>query len=263
MKDKAITGGKWDITKIILAILSFICFIYMLCAGADMINANSDSGRKITPADYGNLTVGETVNGKLNNIIMEYQGDESADSTIVSYYLVKSDDDRLITFRTESGSECDNEMQMLLRGGADEVLFRGYVKEMKDTNKAMLNIQRIADNTLIENNIDGAWSEVLISQVIDITEYDAQISDKAIICTFVGAGIMLLLTVLFLRKTVKNVIYSIQVAKGIIVPETNTKPEKELETEKFFDGGVNEQGFFYVGYEQEEDKKSDEDINNS
>lgn len=258
MRQSAIAGEKWSIAKVILAILSFIFFIYMLCSAMKMISANDNTGREITSADYSSLTVGETVNGKVDNIIMEYQGDGSADGTPVRYYLVKSDDDKFITFRTESDSECDNEMQKLLKGEINEVSFRGYVREIKDRNKAMLNIQRIVANVLYENNIKGSWRETLIPQVLDVTTYQAQFNNKVIICTFVGAGIMLLLTVLFLRKIVKDAIYSIYLKKGIIAPEKNTKPEKKLEAEELFEGGINDQGYFYVGYEQEEDKNSDE-----
>lgn len=257
MKYNAMAGGKWSIAKIIMAILSFIWFIYMLCAAANMINANDTFGREITSADYSNLNIGENVCGTLNDIIMEYQGDSSIDDISVSYYLVKSDDDKLITFRTVTDSKCDKNMKKLLSGETDEVLFRGYVKEMKDANQCYLNFQRIADNTLNKNNIDGNWSDILIKQVVDITEYNNKISNKMITATFAGAAIMLIITVLLLRKFVKNAIYSIYEAKGKIKPEVNLKPEKKPETEEFFDGNINKQGYFYIGYE-EEDKNSDE-----
>lgn len=258
----AIAGGKWEITKVILAIISFIFFIYMLCSAMKLMSVNENMGREITSADYSSLSIGETVCGKVDNIIMQYEGDESYDGVALSYYLIKSDDDKVITFRTQTGSECDIQMQELLKGQTDEVEFRGYVQELKDKNKALLNLQRIAGNTLDKNNIKGSWSEVLIPQEVDITTYGAQIKSKAIIATFVGAGIMLLLTLLFLKKIVKNMIYSIYVAKGKIVSETHTKPEKKLEAEEIFEGGLNDNGYFYIRYEQEENKMSDEDVNN-
>lgn len=260
MKGSSLAGQKWQITKVVLAIIALIICVYQVVSGINLMNVNNnpqDLGREITSADYANLSVGETVYGKVNNIIMQYQGEDSADGIFLNYYLVKSDDNKLITFRTEAGSNCDSNMQSLLSGQTNEVMFRGYVKDMMMINQSMLNLQRIATNTLSKNNIKGSWNEILVKQVVDITDYNAYIDDKIITATFIGAGIMLLIAFLLLRKVVKNAIYSIYEAKGNTDYEVNLKPEKKLETEEFFKGGINNQGYFYVGYEQEEESDKD------
>ncbi len=65
-----------------------------------------------------------------------------------------------------------------------------------------------------------------------------------------GAVLMLLLSFLFIRKPLKNIIYSVQYARGKITYEP-PKPEKKLEAEEPFEGGVNDMGYFYVGYDEE------------
>lgn len=100
-------------------------------------------------------------------------------------------------------------------------------------------------------------------QIIKITaENYSATPQKLAQSSFIGAVTMFVATFFLMKKNVKEFIYSIRVSKGKIVPEKHVNPEKELEAEEIFAGGLNNEGNFYVDgkyrqYEAESSEKLD------
>lgn len=260
MSKSSIRWQKLNMVRIVLSIFFLAMGIYMLVVASNFVTINSNiTGKEITPSDYNNLLLGETVHGTLTDIIMEYDGNNEE----MNYYLVKSDDNMLLTFRTVSGSNFDRQVKEVLQGTRAEVDFRGQVSTLNTSSIGSLKLNMIADQTLKKNGIKGSIKEHLILQAVDINSGFIEIPVKAIICTFVGAAVMFLIAFLLLKKPIKNIIYCIKETKGQISFETEFDPSIKLKAEEYYTDGPNEQGYFYVGYEQEKisEKGNDKDEN--
>lgn len=217
----AVKGTGWAITKIIIAIAAFALGIYQLIfAGNMMLFDNENVGSELTPANYETVKDGEQVWGKIDNIIgVEYLEDTNSTNSSLNYYMVKSDNDKIMFFRTPIDSKCDYAMQRVLSGQSKEFYFKGYVKPMTQAISAALSMGMLADNTLRGNNINGTFDEVVIKRMVDASPYDTYVDkNKIIIASVVGAVFMFFIVILCLKKMVKEVAYSIGVSRGKIKP---------------------------------------------
>lgn len=223
MFKSAVRGTVWSIFKIIVAIAACALGIYQsVFAGEMMLFDNENVGLEITPANYNSMTNGEQVWGKIDCIIyMEYVED-------LNYYLVGSDSGEFLFFRAPVGSKSDYAMQRVFSGSSKEFYFKGYVKPMPQSISSALSMGIIADNVFIDNNIHGSFDELVIKQVIDASPYNTYVDkNKVVIASVVGAVMMFLLALLCLKKTIKDIAYTIGVARGKIkptVPEIDYNP---------------------------------------
>ncbi len=255
MRHSVIAGEKWRMAKIIIACICFGMFIYMLITAYNLINLNDNKseGREITPSNYGTLLIGEKVYGTIShdNFLTEYQGNNND----MCYYLLRGESDVLLTFRTRNGSKFDEHVKRVMSGEENSVEFRGIVSKLSDTSIGILNMEVIASRLLNNNGIEGGLRKHLIMQAVDINAAELGVTPNMIIATFVGAGIMLLLTWFFLKKIILEIIYSVKERKGEIVHE-EPKLDIETGTEKSFDGGLNDAGYFYIGHDWDDELKN-------
>lgn len=212
-----VKGGLWTSIRIILGIVTFCLFIYQLYFAGQWLLKNEHEGRKISFSDYESLNNGEMVYGKIESA-SKFFGTISVGDKELNYYLVKTDNDRILTFRTEVGSECDLEFVKVLKGQSSRKYFIGYVKAMTDTDRRTISLQTLSDNTLSDMGIRNGFSQASLGQVIDASIYQEYSDESIFIATVVGGLLMLALSILFLKKPIKNAIYCIGVARGKIKP---------------------------------------------
>ncbi|MGN0470030.1 MAG: hypothetical protein ACI4GV_03850 [Acutalibacteraceae bacterium] len=255
MFKSSVAGQRWAVAKIIMAICALAIAAYMIYCGVNyiMLSNNQYTGRNITPSDYKTLTVGEHVTGTIDSVLCEYQTIEDSAGNSVNCYLVKSDD-KMITFRTEYGSDCDNKMRDILNGSGQTLHFKGRVNTLTSNDRSSLSLYALENNLLLKNGMKGNFGEHIMTQTVDITEYDDKIDNRAIFGAFAMAVFMLFLAFMLLKKIVKDGIYSFKASKGKIEPEVNLTPEKPLEIDKNYESGISDEGFFYVGYDEQENK---------
>lgn len=261
MFKSSLAGQKWAMAKVIISICALAYAIYMIYCGVNYIKltGSQDIGRAITPSDYETLTVGEQVTGSIDHISLEYQNTDDATGVSMNYYLVKSDNNNFITFRTEYGSDCDNIMRNILNGSGETLFFKGYVNELTAKDRSFLSIYAATNNLLLKNHITGDLNDHIMTLAINVTVYDDRSKQNAILGAFVMAALMLFIVFMLMKKPIKDCIYSIKLARGKIQPEVKLTPDEPLEIEKNFDGGANDEGYFYVGYEEQENQ---DNINN-
>ncbi|MDD6488659.1 MAG: hypothetical protein PUG48_02445 [Clostridia bacterium] len=252
----SLAGQKWAIAKVIIAICTLAYAVYMIYCGVNYIslNTNQDIGREITPSDYGTLTIGEHITGTIDSVVCEYQSSADATGNMLNYYLVKSDN-KMVTFKTQINSSCDNKMNSILNGSGETLHYKGYVSTLSEDDLPSLSIYAITNNLLAKNGMKGDFNDHIMSLEVSVTEYDDNSNIRAAVGAFVIAAFMLFLTFMFLKKFIKDFIYSLKLSRGKIVPEVKLTPDKPLENEKIFEGGTNDEGFFYVSYDEQENDK--------
>lgn len=250
-----VKGGGWTILRIILAIVTLVLFFYQIYFAGQWITERNHEGREISLSDYENLTNGEMVNGKLKNIVVGDIYGEDSKGNRLSYYLVKTNNKKLLTFRTISGSRCEKDILNVLSGKSEEVHFIGYVKPMIQRDSSDLSLASLADNTLQKLGISEGFDDVLIKQVVDISEYQEYSDTTIFIASIVGGLFMLFLTFMLLKKPIKNAAYCIGVAKGKItpyMPEIDfVQHKKEFEKYERIDPNNTESVDYYDGYEKD------------
>ena len=212
-----VKGGYWTIIKLILGFVAFGLFIYQIYFAGQWLISNKHEGRKISSPDYSSLTNGETVYGELENIVKDCGSGEDAYGLPLIYYLVRTSDEKLLVVRTEAGEKCDQAISNAL-GNSGKVPFVGYVKPMKEKEKTSLSLIMAADNTLYKLGINSNFNDTVLNQVVDISYYKEYSDERVFIASVVSGLFMLGLSILFLRKSIKDVAYSIGVAKGKITP---------------------------------------------
>ncbi|MGN1458564.1 MAG: hypothetical protein ACI4XP_11555 [Acutalibacteraceae bacterium] len=257
MFKSSVAGQRWAMAKVIMAICALAFAAYMIYCGVNYIklNTNQGIGREITPSDYATLSVGEQVNGTIDSVVCEYQTSDDVAGNNLTYYLVKSDD-KIITFKTELGSTCDNKMRSILNGSGETLHYKGYVNTLSSNDRKSLGLYALTNNILLENGMKGDFNDHIIPLEISVTEYSDRSNTNAILGAFVMAALMLFLAFMLLKKVVVDCIYSFKLSKGKIQPEVKLTPDEPLENKKMYDGGASDEGFFYVGYEEQENDEN-------
>lgn len=256
----SVAGQKWAIAKVVIAICALAFAVYMIYCGINYINFsnNQDTGREITPSDYGTLTAGEKITGTIDSVVCQYQTVKDTAGYIVNYYLVKSDD-KMITLKAQENSSCDEKMIGILNGSGETLHYKGYVGNLSADDNASLSIYVLGNNILAENKMRGNLGDHIMPLVVNIKEYDDRSSERAVFGAFAMAAFMIFIAFMLLKKPVKDFIYSIRLSKGKIVPEVQLTPDEPLEIKKNYESSATDDGFFYVGYdEQEKDKNNEE-----
>ena len=131
--------------------------------------------------------------------------------------MIRTSDEKLLVVRTEAGEKCDQAISNAL-GNSWKVPFVGYVKPMKEKEKNYLSLVLTADNTLYKLEINSNFKDTVLNQVVDISYYKEYSDERVFIASVVSGLFMLGLSILFLRKSIKDVAYSIGVAKWKITP---------------------------------------------
>lgn len=162
-----VKGDYWQIIKIIIAIIASILFIQQLMFIGDWIIEKNHYGREINASDYENLNNGEKVWGKLDSVVASAGMFTDANAINLSNYVVKSENEKIIIFRTEAGSKCDKAIQEVLSGKSDGFYFCGYVKPLTGNVRTSVMTTLVANNTLNKNNIDGKINDAFITSMVD------------------------------------------------------------------------------------------------
>ncbi|MBR2176071.1 MAG: hypothetical protein IJ861_03880 [Clostridia bacterium] len=259
--------GKWEILKIIMVILCVLMAVNQFIAANNMMAKNEEKPIAITPDDYDQLIVGKTVTGKVGKYMASFPG-QLGDNTY-HYYTFVTNDDRIMVFRTLPESSFDFAMKTIEYKNipADEpdsdnnensaqepeiqIEYTGIVRPMTDSDKYICNMQFVADNTLHKNDIIAESEDIYVTNLIYVTDGGESIPVNTIVVTIIGGFVMLALIPLIMRKTIKDIIYTIQVKNGTApVPEPEIRQEDLVfELEGFYEGNDQLGDDFYVNTE--------------
>lgn len=258
-------GGAWEKFKIIMAIFCLIVMVLQIKSGIDMINENNNLPPLVT--NYDSVSAGQSIRGEITHFEAvidtsketEIAGGagkidfgQSAGASIepVKMYIYITDAKQILVFRTTGKSSIDSQLSQLSSKQIDSVQFRGYVREMKTNSVSILNTYLLYTNFIKNHNLEGGTQDTMMRLEVDITAPDSKISDKAIIATFVGAVLMFLLALLFLKKIIKNAYISIYLSKH---PEEGKRLLSRngviFEDEGLYQGSEKTNGEFFVNTE--------------
>ena len=241
---------KGAIARVVITIIALAMCGYQIYIGIVLLNSNQNAPREVTDNDLLSLTVGEEIQGTLHSIVMEYQGEDVTNGVDVQYFLMRTDSDKLISVRVQSGSQEAGVLGQMLNHEADSFEYRGRVHQMSTNTGRMLNLQLVSKAFLSKMNIKGSVDDVVIRQVIDVVPATAKVQQSAIVATFLGAGIMLLVAVLVSRKLVVRAIESFRSRNGKYVPEYEvTLDDLTFENEGYYEGNEQYGQEFYVNTE--------------
>lgn len=301
MSKSSFRGGRWEIAKIIMAMLCLILMVYQIISGYDMIKTNNNLPPYFTQSQFETLESNQQIRGQVTDVAAEFTGDEATNETDLRYYIVLTEHDKIMILRTKSSDAINTEILKLREGEIDSFEFRGYVRPLTERNTAALNIYLVSTAFLKKRGISGGTHDAMLGQLIDITAADSTISEKAINATFIGAVLAFLMSLLLLRKTFKNVVISIMLRKHperekqllnrddyifeneglytgndeqgsdfFVNTEYNVRNEGDTkeapdelmthmvaEGDLFYEGGLNEEGNFYVDSEKDPNKDVD------
>ncbi len=256
-------GGAWEKAKFIMALLCLIIMVIQVKSGIDMINANNNLPPLVT--DFDSVSAGQSIRG----VITHFEGmidtqkemevangagkldlSQSGNIEEVNMYVYVTESKHILIFRTKKDTPISSQLSELNSQKRDSVQFRGYVREMKDNTHTILNTYLIYNNFMKKNDIPGSMQAAITGLEVDITTPDDKISDKAITATFIGAVLMLLLALLLLRKSFKDMVETLYFRKH---------PEKEkrllsrdgviFENEGMYKGAEDTKGEFFVNTE--------------
>lgn len=248
-------SGRPAADKVLIArvIIAFLCLVVcgiQIYSGISIIQSNTAPLKEIVGGDYSSISADEEIQGTIDNIIYEYEGDTVLNGVDVRYYLSKTADDRVISFRAVSGSGMDSQLRALHEGSIESIEYRGLVHAMKDMNKGFLNMQMTADRTLSLNDIEGGTQKAIMPYVIDITEKNDKINDKYVVFTFIGAALMLVICFFVIKKPVKLFVESLRSRNGTYVPERQVVLEDlTFENEGYYEGMKEGDQDFFVNTE--------------
>ncbi|MBQ8135598.1 MAG: hypothetical protein IJ192_14570 [Clostridia bacterium] len=241
-------GDRWEFAKVIMAAICLAAMVGQIIAGFKMINSNEEERVQATSANYETLQPGINVDGEITELFysfpIEMQSGGSDEELMA--YIVKSDTGKLMLLRAPVESNIAWQLTEFQEGKTDSVAFRGNVKTMGEMYYNAIVFDLRMDKLQKKIAIDGKVDEVLLHNMIDITVATTRITKRVIVLTFVGAGLMLIIALLILRKTFKNAVDSVKSAKGKYqVNYKVTLDDLTFENEGMYEG--NEQygeGFF-------------------
>lgn len=248
--------------RVILAILCLLIMVGQVSAGMKMIEANNNMPPEVSSFD--NLENGATITGALTKIDGEFVGDNVLNAETPRYLIVLTERDHIMVIRVLPRSEMERQVQRLQQGFVDKVVFKGRVSPMTDTNVGALNMYLLSSNYLHKMGLPNEPQRIMLRQQIDITTVTDTFSNKVVVFTFVGAVLMFLLALVFLRNFFKNLWYNYLVSKGLVEDiHLLDKKDFTFEDEGLYTGAEENNGEFFVNTEHNvRDEGSLEEQNN-
>ena len=243
------TGTRRSIARLIIATICIVIAVFQVIEGMKMINNNKEMP-DITVHDFDMLKYDQVVQGELKELFATMYLDKENGEEPLDLYFAFTDSGHIMTFRAMPGSEMDSKLSDLFSGKTESVMYKGKVKKMTAAYHAAIR-QNLGYGKLSKKyKFEGSAKEVLLDYMIDASPYDSGYSQKAIIATFVGAGLMVLLAFLVLFKLIKNAIISIAAEKGHFKPELKvTKDDITFEMEGNYQGNEEYGEDFFVSTE--------------
>ena len=245
-------GERWEMAKVIMAAICLAMMVAQIVAGYNMINSNEEERIQATSANYETLQPGINVDGEITELFYSFpieMESGGSDEELIAY-IVKSDTGKLMLLRAPVDSEISWELADLKEGKKDSVAYRGNVKTMGDAYysaiASTLRFNKLGKKIVV----DGKINDLLLHNMIDITAATTRITQRVIVLTFVGAGLMLIIALLILRKTFKKAVDSVRSAKGKYkVDYKITKDDITLENEGIYEGNEAYGKDFFVNTE--------------
>ena len=247
MSKSKFTGTKRTIALFICSILCMLVCIAQIVEGCRMIKENNDAPPLSTKEDYDSFKDGQIVNGVVSELLFAVSDDENN----VRLYFAATETKRIISFRCPNGSELSMEMNKLANGEQTEVYYKGKVGTFTDLYSSSIKKELTINYQLLKSKgVNISAQDVYTGLVVDMSPTDAGYSDKAITATFVGAVLMLLLSIVFLIYPVKNAYQTIAAEKGKYKPKLAvTKDDIKIETQGYYNSDEIKNDDFFVNTE--------------
>ena len=245
MSKSKFKGTKRTIALFICSILCMLVCITQIVEGCRMIKENNDAPPLSTKEDYDSFKDGQIVNGVVSELLFSAIDDE----TNVRLYFAATKTNHIITFRCPNESDLSKEMDKLANGEETEVYYKGKIGTFTDRYSFFIK-REIFQHLLKNRSIDTSANEAYTGLVVDMSPPDAGYSEKAITATFVGAVLMLLLSIVFLIYPIKNAYQTIAAEKGKYKPKLAvTKDDIKIETQGYYNSDEIKNDDFFVNTE--------------
>lgn len=254
------TGTKRTIARFIIAIFFMMVCAAQIISGCRMIEANNTITTFSTYEDYDNFKPGQIVTGvikdyafSLTENVDENQGGgyvnpsvESSNGSLILYFA-KSSTGKIMLFRARVDSPMSESMSKLHKKEIDEVYYKGVVKTMTASYSQTLRQKLFLKQFKKDIDIKMSEKENFLELMIDMSPTNAGYSQKAIIATFVGAGLVFLAAILVMLKPIKDAYISVLSEKGgYLNKPVVEKDDLVFELQGFYEGEEQKNDDFFV-----------------
>ena len=287
MRLQWLTPRQSEVLKIILCLLCAVLAANQFITASMMAEKNTNKIEYVETADLPSLESGRKIKSKLGKSDISFLG--MLGNNTYSYHMYITDDDKILTVRTEEGSGFDQAMKKAPTeagsgftrksknpaaveesGSSDGQSAPNEVSQeeqpefeyefIANTVTMLSGEEYIFDNTLVANNFfhknnlqKSHDNSLYIPVVLQVSGAPEKYSQTLIVMTFIG-GIFFLFCILFIaRSTIKDIIFMVKEKKGKApeyVPEYK-KEDLEFELEGFYEGveDGSKEGDFYINTE--------------
>ena len=250
MKHSVFTGTKRAIARVIIAALCLAVAVFQVYQGLRMIEESDDNIPFVSSAQYDDLKEGDVIHGEIKEILTGFYADKENGEIPTNVYFSLSDTGHIIVFRALPDTKMDKKLSDLQQNKGEPVMFKGKVRKMTNSYDVFLRRELWSRKLQKKIDFDLTVKEAFLGIYIDAAEYDTAYSQKAIVATFVGAGLMVILAFLFLAKLFKNAYISIAAEKGKYQAEMKvTKDDIKFEMEGTYEGNEKYGDEFFVNTE--------------
>ena len=235
----------WEKAKLVTALICIILMIYQLVMGFKMMDTNNKKPPAVTGDRFDSLTAGSEISGTITHVEGWFVPQELEGGTQITCFVVLSDTNHIMLFRTPSTSAIHSSLISLYEKKTDSVSYRGMVKNVSADIKSRLSIYMSSQRLKAKYNIKMDDYEAILGVLVDVTDANAGFSDKEIIVTFIGAALMVVAVVLLLRKTFMNAVVSFKTNNQDIDRNKLLKHDDYIfENEGFYNGELQNGEFF-------------------
>lgn len=256
-------GKKWERAKWTIAVIAVLLFFVQIGAAIQMMSAMENKYKLINNYYIGSVEVGTEYYGELTVVCDAFsiKNDMKIMQGDPTWYLTVDKDHRAVLVLSKFATPVDKAIQAFLDGNTDSVDYQGVLKAITPQQKEKVMTALKKGSIRAELNIGGDTEEFVCDRVIDAYNWEMPYSVQMVVATFVGAGLMLVVVVLCMRKTVADMIFAYKERHGVVTYDLKyTKDNIVKEDMSDYSGNEENKDKFYVdtsfdrtNYEKDDD----------
>ena len=256
-------GKKWERTKWAIAVVAVLLFFVQIGSAIQMMSAMDNKYKLINNYYIGSVEVGTDFYGELTEVCDAFsiKNDMKINQGDPTWYLTVDKDHRAVLITSKFATPVDKSIQALIDGNSDNVAYKGVLKPMTPEQKDRV-MKALKKGSIREAlKIGGDTEEFVCDRVIDAYNWEMPYSTGMVVATFIGAGLMLVVVFLCMRKTVADMIFAYKERHGVVTYDLKyTKDNIVREDMSDYSGNEKNKDKFYVdtdfdrtNYEKDDD----------